>query len=400
LSAVRRLGLAVALAAAGWAFAFFLDLTDLSRSGGYGVVATSLLAIGLFGSTYGIDLPDMRRHLGTVTLAVTVGVVVKAVLIGAAMTALLGSPVGFVLGVAVAQIDPLSVAALRERSRMSRSGQNILSAWASFDDPVTSLLVIYVSALVVALGVAPAAGSALRLDADPRTLAWGLLANLAFAAGAFVCHRGVKAATARLAGHRGFALGLSVAVLVALGAIAVWQFLLLGLAISGLFFRPAIEPALRRLVQVAFLVATVLLGMLLVDGVHLLRGGVLGAAAYLAQAAVALVIARRQPRQDRIYLALGQQNGITAIIIALLLEPTFPGVAGTVAPAILVVNLLHAAGNAVWDRQTRPVPPEPEPSDNAPPDRAPPAGPVAGPAPAQAAVPGPPSAAPARPAGW
>jgi hypothetical protein len=389
---VRRLALAAALAATGWVFASFLALTDLSHSTGYGLVATSLLAVGLFGSTYGIDLADMRRHLGTVTLAVTVGVVVKASLIGTVMTALLGSPVGFVLGVAVAQIDPLSVAALREHSRMSRSGQTILSAWASFDDPVTSLLVIYVSALVVALGVKPAAGSALHLDANPRALAWGLLANLAFAAGAFACHRGVRAATARLDGHNGFARALPVAVLVALAAVAVWQFLLLGWAISGLFFRPAIEPALRRSVQVAFLVATVLLGMLLVDGVHPVRGLVLGATAYLAQSGVALVIARRQPWQDRIYLALGQQNGITAIIIALLLEPTFPGVAGTVAPAILVVNMLHTAGNAIWDRRTRQELPAPAGSPA-------PTGPVTDLAPVRAPAPAPPAPGPARQAG-
>jgi hypothetical protein len=67
-------------------------------------------------------------------------------------------------------------------------------------------------------------------------------------------------------------------------------------------------------------------------------------------------VARRLPARDRWYLACGQQNGITAIILAVLLEPVFPGVVAVVAPAILVVAILHDLSNAALDRWLPPSP--------------------------------------------
>ncbi|NUR64455.1 MAG: hypothetical protein HOQ47_01735, partial [Streptomyces sp.] len=56
------------------------------------------------------------------------------------------------------------------------------------------------------------------------------------------------------------------------------------------------------------------------------------------------------PARDRVSLSLSQQNGITAIILALLLEPALPQAVAVIAPAILVVNLLHLGSNALRDR--------------------------------------------------
>ena len=47
---------------------------------------------------------------------------------------------------------------------------------------------------------------------------------------------------------------------------------------------------------------------------------------------------------------MSQQNGITAIILALLLETVFPGTVAIVAPAILVISVLHLTSNTVLDR--------------------------------------------------
>jgi hypothetical protein len=136
-------------------------------------------------------------------------------------------------------------------------------------------------------------------------------------------------------------------------AFAVWHFLMLGLAIIGLFIRPDFGKHLERATRAAFFCAVFALGLLL-TGVDLLPGLVLGVAAFGAQFVIAQVIARRHTTNDRGYLALGQQNGITAVILALLLQPDFPQTIGIVAPAILVVNVLHIAGNAYWDaRVTR-----------------------------------------------
>jgi hypothetical protein len=83
---------------------------------------------------------------------------------------------------------------------------------------------------------------------------------------------------------------------------------------------------------------------------------VLGVAAYAAQVVVALLLTIPKVwRGDRARLALGQQNGLTAIILALLLEPNFPGTIAVVAPAIIVVNLLHALCNGLYDRVAPPA---------------------------------------------
>jgi hypothetical protein len=101
----------------------------------------------------------------------------------------------------------------------------------------------------------------------------------------------------------------------------------------------------------AFWTAAAALGLILAEGVRIVPGVVLGLAAFGSQVVVGTLINWRSPREDRIDLALGHQNGITAIILALLLEPWFPGTVAVVAPAIVVVNLAHTVSNAVWDRR-------------------------------------------------
>lgn len=336
----RRLAVGLLLVAAGWAGAAVAGPAGVSSSATYRTVTVTLLAIGLYGSTSSIPLPELRRHAGTVVLAVTVGVLVKAALVGAVMWAVLGDPVGLVLGVAVAQIDPLSVAAMQQRDRLSPSARTVLTAWASFDDPVTTVLAVYLSAVLVRLRGDADLPAARLLDADPRSFGLAMLANAAFVVLGYGCWRAVRPRAGRT-GTR----ALPVLVLLALAGVAVWQFLLLGLAVTGLFFGPAVEPALRRLVGCAFGVATVLLGVLLVGGVRVGAGLLLGGTAYLAQMVAAPLVAHRQSRRDRVSLALGQQNGITAIVLALLLEQIFPGVAAVIAPAVVTVNVLHVLAN-------------------------------------------------------
>ncbi|TMR15670.1 hypothetical protein ETD86_26755 [Nonomuraea turkmeniaca] len=48
-----------------------------------------------------------------------------------------------ILAVAVAQIDPLSVASVMADNRLSDRAKTILGAWSSFDDPVTVILAFY-----------------------------------------------------------------------------------------------------------------------------------------------------------------------------------------------------------------------------------------------------------------
>ncbi len=326
-------------------------VTDILGGPFYSPFVAFLLALGLYGSTRAIDLRHLRSDLRTIVLAVTVGVFLKAVLITAVMLAVFRNPAFLVLGVAVAQIDPLSVSALGESSRLSRRGRGLLLAWASFDDPVTTLLTIYAAALALPFrdgGVSAHpefSGSMFTVD---------LLGNLGVAAAAVLLHRLVRRAAPR------WEFPVACLVLAAVFAVGTWRMWVLAVALVGLSIRPvlrsrphAVDRILDRSIDVAFLLAAVLLGVVLSLGVSPLPGVVLGVAAFAAHALVSLPLTRSQSVQDKVLLAFAQQNGITAIILALLLEPVFGGTVAVVAPAILVVNLLYLAANGLHAHRAR-----------------------------------------------
>lgn len=320
----------LAVVGASWLTAWLTGVGNLSTSVGYGLATSLLLAVGLFGSTAGINLAEAREHRRLILAAVTVGVLLKAAIIGGALYLATRDPLFIVLAVAVAQIDPLSVASLMGSDRMSPKAKTILAAWASFDDPVTVILVVYAAAFVGGLGFDPSGLGAYGLN---------LVLNAALALAAYLAWRFLRS-------------WLLAIVLILLGALAVWQFLMLGVAIAGLFIRPAwLERLLPRVTNTALLVSGALLGLLLVNGVILTYGALLGVMAWVAQIVAALLLTRGLPRPDRVHLALAQQNGITAIILALRLETQFATAVAIIAPAIVTTNVLHFGANWLADRR-------------------------------------------------
>ncbi|MEU1571759.1 hypothetical protein ABZ519_11470 [Streptomyces collinus] len=337
--------------AAGAVLGLLTHPQDLARTPGYLYAAGLLLAIGLYGSTHDIDFADVRRSLKVVLVAVTVGVVVKASLIATVMVLAFDRPEYLVLGIAVAQIDPLSVAATQRSDRVSPRAKAILSVWAAFDDPMTVLLTVYFSALALRYGAGPAGDGS--VVADTATVFGDLLLNLVlFAAVAALWWAATawsgQGGPARRPGTRPPADVVALVLVVALILFAAQDMMVLAVAMTGLLVRlgrfgTGLEPA----VALAFLIASAVLGVVLASGQVLLREGlVLGASAFAAQLLVTLLISRLlvRPRltwPDLVHLGFGQQNGITAILLALALEPRFPGTVGVVGPAILTVNLLH-----------------------------------------------------------
>jgi len=94
-------------------------------------------------------------------------------------------------------------------------------------------------------------------------------------------------------------------------------------------------------------------------------GIVLGCATYLSQMIVAwLVIAlsiwitpknsrqknERFSVQEVWHLALAQQNGITAIVLALVLQPSISIAVSAISLSILIANLANFIGNGVFDK--------------------------------------------------
>ncbi|SCL35539.1 hypothetical protein GA0074692_4118 [Micromonospora pallida] len=355
LPSLTRTGTFVLVAALGWLLAENRDWVGTYRSDAYLTLAGTLLAVGLYASTYGIDLRAARRNARLVVFAITGGVVVKAALISAVMYLAFREPAYLVLGVAVAQIDPVSFAAARLQSRMSAQAKTILSAWASFDDPITVLLTVYAAAWVWPLVPADPAAATAPPHTGFESFGLSLVQNLALAAVAALVWWGTERLRRWVRPGR-LVTALQLVALAGLAAFAVWQFLMLALAVAGLFYRPPLGAVLDRLTQVAFLAASFALGLVLVGGISPLAGAVLGLAAVGAHVVVALLVGRRLPRSDRVDVLLGQQNGITAIILALVLERQFVGTVAVVAPAILTVNVLHALTNGVREAYRRPGP--------------------------------------------
>ncbi|MFI9748732.1 hypothetical protein [Streptomyces collinus] len=343
-------GACVALAA-GAVLGLLTHPQDLAHTPGYLYAAGLLLAIGLYGSTHDIDFAEVRRSLKVVLVAVTVGVVVKASLIATVMVLAFDRPEYLVLGIVVAQIDPLSVAATQRSDRVSPRAKAILSVWAAFDDPMTVLLTVYFSALALRYGAGPAGDGS--VVANTATVFGDLLLNLVlFAAVAALWWAATawsgRGGPARRPGTRPPADVVALVLVVALILFAAQDMMVLAVALTGLLVRLGrFGAGLETAVALAFLIASAVLGVILASGQVLLREGlVLGASAFAAQLLVTLLISRLlvRPRltwPDLVHLGFGQQNGITAILLALALESRFPGTVGVVGPAILTVNLLH-----------------------------------------------------------
>ncbi|MFF7334394.1 hypothetical protein [Streptomyces sp. NPDC008150] len=356
---LAALGALVLGAAAG----VLVDPSSAVNSPWYPTGCGLLLAIGLYGSTYGIDTAALRGDVRGVAAVVTVGVVLKAALISAVMVAAFGRPEYLVLGVAVAQIDPLSVAALGRADRVSERARSLLAAWAAFDDPMTVLLTLYLAGWayhaaghrdVPSVASGGTAGYLVGLGWNAALLA--VVALLWWAGRRLLRARHVPPGTGPLATSLGGLL------IVATLLVAAVRMLMPAVAGAGLVVRAAaLARPVARAVTCAFLAASLLLGLFLARGVALLPGLLLGATAFAAQAVVALLVlplfVRGLDRRDRTALGLGQQNGITAVLLALTLERDFPGTVRIVGPAVLTVNVLHLASRYVSGRVARPARP-------------------------------------------
>ncbi|MEU6717411.1 hypothetical protein ABZ897_38600 [Nonomuraea sp. NPDC046802] len=323
-----RLGFLILIVGFGWLVAHLSGASGLENSGVYLMLSSLLLAVGLYGSTHGIDRSEARRHKKLILLAVTVGVLLKTVFIAGVVYLVSGDGRAVILAVAMAQIDPLSVASAMGDNRLSERAKTILGAWSSFDDPVTVLLGIYAVSF---------------LRPTERGFTADYVVDLGLNALFVVVTYGVWRLVSKAPPLVSYlAAGLAV-------VSAAWSSLMLGLATAGLYLRMPDSRWLTRAVAGAFVLSAFLMGLLLIGGANVALGMLLGLAAFAAQMLAALMLTHGLPTADRIHLGLAQQNGITAVILALTFERDFPGFVAVIAPAILTVNLLHVLANRTYD---------------------------------------------------
>lgn len=338
----------------GLVFAVVTGIQGFENSDWYLWVVAALLATGLYASTYGIDIKEARKHVKIILSAVTIGVVLKAAIIGGSLALIFQDPFFLILGITVAQIDPLSVAGLMKGNRLSKKAKTILASWASFDDPITVILALYAPLLVMQITGIELGSITGSPDTSANIMSYirELGLNLGLAAQAFCLYTVVRYYSKNISAWLAAGVSLAVYALLAITfSISVLYFMMLGIALIGLFLRPPkIDTIIDDVIKWALRVAAVLLGILLVDGVNLWAGIALGIAAYSAQIIVGYLLTRSLPSKDRWHISFAQQNGITAIILALLFEPIHPGTVAIVAPAIIVVNVLHAVVNKTLDK--------------------------------------------------
>ena len=325
----------IILTLAGYVLISTLNEPHWTHSKLYHFVVYGLLAVGLYGSVYGIDTNKIKENRSIILTAITIGVLLKTIIIGLILFAFTGEKISFLLAIIVAQIDPLSVVALeKDKQKLSDRGQLILNAWASFDDPITTLISVYLSSIILK-------GEILIGQASFNYVTdFGI--NILFAASILLAHKIGKKNTY----FDVILLGISF-------VICVWFSMMLGIAIIGLFLRPNLKGYLEKGVNFAFYSSLILLGTLLIDGVSILHGLFLAIGAILSQLVVGVLLTSKLEYKDRFYLAFAQQNGITAIILSLLFESEENGIVAVVAPAILFINLGYLVSNKLLDYKFR-----------------------------------------------
>lgn len=319
----------------GFVLSFLFPWESIQSLPGYELMLYSLLGIGLYGAVHGIDLKEFHNHKALIFRAVTVGVLLKSILIGAGIWLLFQSPYAFLLAIIVSQIDPLSVAHLVEEktTKFSTAGRTILRAWSSFDDPMTVLLGLYIY-----LPLTVVADKAFT----PESYLSQLLLNLLFAFVVWIIGKSI-------AGKR----GMEVSLLGIAFVVAVIFQLMLGIALIGLFLRPSFKH-LPQLVHACFILAAILLGSLLeIQITSILYGLSLGILAWGAHAIVTPLVAPKLQTTDKLFLSFAQYNGITSIILALIFAQWIPEVVSIIAFAVITINTLYYATNHFLEKRIR-----------------------------------------------
>ncbi len=317
-----------------------------------------LLGVGILASTFGITKEAMTQQGWRLVLwAVTVGVFAKALIIGGILWGFSHDTKYFVMGLLVAQIDPLAVAALSAKSRLSPTGDGILRAWSTLDDPVTVVGAILLFALQGAFGIYLGL-SLVNLTIDgSASFGQYLLYNIAFVGTVTWCWQYA---------YRGpFWMKVAFTVVFIAGSViiaSVW-FWMFGLALIGLCMRPKeakVYEFAQKMLNVLSLVALAVAGVIVI---HLLLaqgessrdiawGFALGGAAFLSQMIVTVPLTRKRglSRQDRFYLAFGHQNGITALLLGL-----STGTIAFIVPAIIMTQVLRLISTIALDRHFTPA---------------------------------------------
>ena len=331
---MRRFLAIIFITALGYALdTFVFHGSSFEHTNWYHYFINTLLAIGLYGSVYGLERTLIRMDKKVILSAISIGVLLKTAIITLFVWVFTKNAYALILALIVAQIDPLSVVSISNRNRLSERGNSILKAWASFDDPMTVVLSIFAAQII----------SKTTMEFEWSLVLDNLLIfgfNLAFAIAIYILNK--LATKIKYADYILFVVALT---------FSIYFNLIFAIAIIGLFLRPKFEVIINKSVNIAFLLSSLVLGFLLAEGMDIKMGIWLGLGAVLSQVIVGFMLFAFSDlgRRDKLYLAFAQQSGITAIVLALLFEPQFKTVA-IVGPAIFTINIIYVVSNGIIER--------------------------------------------------
>jgi uncharacterized membrane protein len=92
--------------------------------------------------------------------------------------------------------------------------------------------------------------------------------------------------------------------------------------------------------------------LLVFNPTWLALGVLLGVAAFVSQILATALVARGLSRDDKLFLAVAQYNGITSVILALVVGAVFGEVVTIVTAAVVTINSIYYFANKFVERKT------------------------------------------------
>ena len=296
----------------------------------FDIFSSIALLIGLYGSVYGIERQKLLENKNIIGLAVTIGVILKILIIGLFLYIITGQILSFLLATIIAQIDPLSVSSL-ENNKLSPRGNSILSAWASFDDPMTIIISLWISSTII--------GIQFDFINMFTTLGKDIFLNFLLATITFLLYTKIKNQNL---------YQLFLLMIVFLFSLVFKLFL--GIAIVAIFLRPKIDKEINFLIKIALAYVSIIMGILIVGGVNVYEGIILGILTVIAQFITSWILTKDLLFTDRIQLSIAQQSGITAITLAVYFSHFNNMIVGTISIAIITINSLYFILNYIYTK--------------------------------------------------
>lgn len=318
----------------GVAISYLFNINNIENSKYITSISDIALAIGLYGSVYGIDVESLKKNLNIVFSAISIGVILKISIIGGILWLYMQTPVAFLLAAIIAQIDPLSISALEKSKNLSKDGETILRAWSSFDDPITIIVSLWLASFVYI-------NTSVSFSEIVSDAAITFYYNIIMAVIVYFLWRFLRPLNKAIT---------CFSLLFISFILTIYFELFLGFAIIALFVRPPLFDYEETIIFVTLLIVSIILGMLLTNGINIIIGVIMGISTMLSQFIVAFFLTEKMTFHDKVKLSFAHQSGITAISLSLYFMQYDSSLIKSIAVAIVTINIGYIFANQIIDK--------------------------------------------------